>query len=249
MKKTCLVILVVVFAWFSLSAASVPEVTGIFSNGIQVNRGSVDGVVIGSKGKVFYKEMISGKEINNYIALFEVTTVDKNSCQARVTQKQKDPRIGYFVQFTSTLKPQAATDNSSSASGQSGLKTGNPNIELAFWESIKESQNPDDFRAYLKKFPRGVFADLANNRIKTLSAASAAEAEIKYGWLEIGAYPFADVEIDGKALGEVPPNKTEKLTVGEHTIVFLLDGWDPVTKKVKVEDNVKLRIFHKFKNN
>jgi hypothetical protein len=33
---------------------------------------------------------------------------------------------------------------------------------------IKSSTNADDFRAYLKKFPNGTFADLANNRLKVL---------------------------------------------------------------------------------
>jgi caspase domain-containing protein len=39
-------------------------------------------------------------------------------------------------------------------------------IELSFWESIKNSKNPADFRAYLARFPRGEFAVLAANRIK-----------------------------------------------------------------------------------
>jgi hypothetical protein len=38
--------------------------------------------------------------------------------------------------------------------------------EIAFWDSIKNTTNADDFRAYLKRFPNGMFADLANNRLK-----------------------------------------------------------------------------------
>lgn len=250
MKNTYVILLVVIFASFLLPAETVPEVTGIFNDGFQVNRGSADGVAIGSKGKVYYKEMISGKEINNYIALFEVTKVDKNSCQARVTQKQKDPRIGYFVQFTTPLKSQTAADNSNAAAGQSVQKISAANIELSFWESIKESQNPEDFRAYLKKFPRGVFADLAKNRIislvETKKNEDLAQEELKYGWIEIGAFPFAEVEVDGRLVGEVPPLRTEKLVVGEHTVIFSLEGWEKVSKKVKVESGVKLRVFQKF---
>lgn len=33
--------------------------------------------------------------------------------------------------------------------------------ELTFWNSIKDSENPDMFRAYLNKFPEGTFAELA----------------------------------------------------------------------------------------
>jgi hypothetical protein len=38
-------------------------------------------------------------------------------------------------------------------------------IELAYWESIKDSRNPADFQAYLNKYPHGDFARLAANRV------------------------------------------------------------------------------------
>ncbi len=37
-------------------------------------------------------------------------------------------------------------------------------IELAYWDSIKDSQGADDYRAYLKKYPNGLFADIAKRR-------------------------------------------------------------------------------------
>ncbi len=37
-------------------------------------------------------------------------------------------------------------------------------IELAYWESIKDSTSADDYKAYLKKYPNGQFADLAKRR-------------------------------------------------------------------------------------
>jgi uncharacterized caspase-like protein len=43
--------------------------------------------------------------------------------------------------------------------------------EIAFWDSVKNSTNPEDFRAYLKKYPNGDFAELANNRLRALTAA------------------------------------------------------------------------------
>ena len=41
-------------------------------------------------------------------------------------------------------------------------------MELKFWESIEESDDPAAFEAYLKKHPDGHFADVARSRIKTL---------------------------------------------------------------------------------
>jgi len=40
-------------------------------------------------------------------------------------------------------------------------------IELAFWESIKNSKDPSDYRSYLKNYPQGMFAELAENRLKS----------------------------------------------------------------------------------
>jgi Caspase domain len=51
------------------------------------------------------------------------------------------------------------------------VQTANVSLELIFWESIENSNDPKDFEAYLNKYPNGDFVDLANNRIKSLGAA------------------------------------------------------------------------------
>jgi hypothetical protein len=42
------------------------------------------------------------------------------------------------------------------------------NLEALFWDTIKASSNPADFKVYLTKFPDGVFAELAQNRLTML---------------------------------------------------------------------------------
>lgn len=37
-------------------------------------------------------------------------------------------------------------------------------VEVAYWESIKDSTSAEDYKAYLKKYPNGQFADLAKRR-------------------------------------------------------------------------------------
>ena len=39
-------------------------------------------------------------------------------------------------------------------------------VELTFWNSIKDSCDSDMFRAYLHKYPKGAFADLAQINLK-----------------------------------------------------------------------------------
>lgn len=45
-------------------------------------------------------------------------------------------------------------------------------MELAFWESIKDSADIEDFEAYLVQFPQGSFMLLAQNRLESLRAAT-----------------------------------------------------------------------------
>ena len=41
-------------------------------------------------------------------------------------------------------------------------------LELAFWDAIKESQDPTEFAAYLEKYPNGAFTSLAEARRQAL---------------------------------------------------------------------------------
>jgi hypothetical protein len=45
-------------------------------------------------------------------------------------------------------------------------------IELSFWESVRESDNPTLIQAYLEKYPNGEFSALAQIRIGELTPDS-----------------------------------------------------------------------------
>ena len=45
-------------------------------------------------------------------------------------------------------------------------------VEVVFWESIVDSPNPADFEAYLRRFPTGVFSELAQNRLAAMGGAT-----------------------------------------------------------------------------
>ncbi len=44
-------------------------------------------------------------------------------------------------------------------------------FELSYWESIKGSQDPEDFKSYLETYPSGQFSTLARNSLRRLEAA------------------------------------------------------------------------------
>lgn len=55
-------------------------------------------------------------------------------------------------------------------------KDSSEQYEITFWDSIKDSNYPGDYEAYLKAYPNGRFATLAHARIDRLRAAASASA-------------------------------------------------------------------------
>ncbi len=53
-----------------------------------------------------------------------------------------------------------------------------PDVEVTFWNSIRDSHNAADFKAYLQRYPQGAFAELAKIRLAEIERA-AADAERK----------------------------------------------------------------------
>lgn len=75
-------------------------------------------------------------------------------------------------------------------------------LEISFWESIKNSKDPSDFRAYLDRFPNGTFAALARTRAQPSPATEAAAPTLP------GVDEILDANV--RALGGKPA--IEKLT-------------------------------------
>jgi TolA-binding protein len=61
-------------------------------------------------------------------------------------------------------------NSSSSNRAETNTRIDSSAFELSYWETIKNSNNADDFKAYLEKYPSGQFASLAKNRINSLDA-------------------------------------------------------------------------------
>jgi hypothetical protein len=52
-------------------------------------------------------------------------------------------------------------------------------LELAFWESIKNNNNPELFQAYLTRYPKGVFADIAKINLAQQKTAALKSATVE----------------------------------------------------------------------
>jgi tetratricopeptide (TPR) repeat protein len=72
----------------------------------------------------------------------------------------------------------AASNTASNVPGQ--IATVDPAaIELAYWDTIKTSNNPDDFKSYLDKYPDGQFAELAKSRANASRPANSSGDSIE----------------------------------------------------------------------
>jgi len=61
-------------------------------------------------------------------------------------------------------------------------------FEVQFWDSIKTSDDPDEYRIYLDEYPTGKFAKLAKLRIKKLGGTTTSVAKASIPNLDYGDY-------------------------------------------------------------
>ncbi|MFC5506356.1 MULTISPECIES: SUMF1/EgtB/PvdO family nonheme iron enzyme [Hyphomicrobiales] len=85
--------------------------------------------------------------------------------------------------------------------------------ELAFWESIRSSENPAEYRAYLNAYPDGRFAALARTREQQFLARQNASAAPPAAPLPQPAPPVASLREPPRAPAPPPPAATSARTV------------------------------------
>lgn len=89
------------------------------------------------------------------------TGVLKDSAEQQMPWDSSSLMGDFFFQPSTGQIPASATDAAA--------------LELAFWNSIKDSTRKADFEAYLNRFPSGTFAELARNRLGAMNATATAE--------------------------------------------------------------------------
>jgi hypothetical protein len=93
-----------------------------------------------------------------------------------------------------------------SAAAAPAATAAQPSTEVLFWETIKASTDPADFRAYLEQFPNGSFAALARNRVAALTTEKPAARSAAPPQLAAAAPPaVAPVPPPAKPVLAAPP--------------------------------------------
>ena len=123
--------------------------------------------------------------------------------------------------------PIAMTKPGTSGGTSAGLSgsTVTQEVELVYWKDIKESEDIEDFEGFLARFPTGIYADLAQRRLKKLlaMAGEGASSGSQSGSSTIlvtrattpapdeAASPAAPTQIDEDATVAVLPSTTASL--------------------------------------
>nr|VFJ46266.1 MAG: Formylglycine-generating enzyme, required for sulfatase activity, contains SUMF1/FGE domain [Candidatus Kentron sp. FM]VFJ54353.1 MAG: Formylglycine-generating enzyme, required for sulfatase activity, contains SUMF1/FGE domain [Candidatus Kentron sp. FM]VFK10047.1 MAG: Formylglycine-generating enzyme, required for sulfatase activity, contains SUMF1/FGE domain [Candidatus Kentron sp. FM] len=131
--------------------------------------------------------------------------------------------------------------------------------EQDFWNSIEQSKDPDEYRAYLEQYPNGSFAPLARTRIRKFAEQPAGGVGVRPegspqptarpvtpGQLVVRSNVSGDtVYLDDKAVGPTGPGAHE-LAPGEYTIRVEKEGFEPFEAKVTLaageEETVQARL-------
>ena len=94
-------------------------------------------------------------------------------------------------------------------------------VELAFWDSIRASNNPADFQAYLNKYPDGQFVELARNHLSVAPTESVTAPDaFASGWT---AYQAGDF---GRALTWYQRAAAQGYAAAQSNIgVLYIHGW------------------------
>ena len=76
-----------------------------------------------------------------------------------------DQVVGRFY-----FRPPSAGQVASTAPSAAAVAAQSAADDRALWESVKDARNPDEIRAYLERFPSGLFAGVAGVRLRALQA-------------------------------------------------------------------------------
>ena len=113
----------------------------------------------------------------------------------------KSPRSG------STLDERSgSTVNLRSGRGGGSLSTITQELELVYWKDVKDSDDLQDIEGFLRRFPEGVYADLAKRRLKRITGLGT----------EPGQLPYEQTEVVGRlalASGLDPKSGADDVTV------------------------------------
>lgn len=128
-----------------------------------------------------YTRVLSAKLLEPGKSVAQVAQEVRGEVQALAKAAGHDQRPAYYDELSSALVLQAAAPKAStpeaSTSKASAPQVSDKQIELAYWDTIKNENNAKLFEAYLEQYPNGSFAKLARLKIDALKPSGKAASE------------------------------------------------------------------------
>lgn len=123
---------------------------------------SIDAVVARALEKSQEARFATAQEFHT--ALMAAIHTDTDQTITPKAKSSSPSRTGSGV-LKDGMPPFAAAQEGSSGSSSSVVTQ---EVELVYWKDIKESTDREDFEGFLRRFPRGIYADLARRKLKRL---------------------------------------------------------------------------------
>ena len=131
------------------------------------------------KNGLFTQELLKNLEKPNF-RLDDIFRTTRNQVK-KLSDGKQIPVIYDSTSESFLFKTDENTGNQKSNNPTPSVKTPKQTdptvIEREFWEAIKNSTDAEDFRLYLKKYPNGIYIDLADLKIKRLPQGSSTKTK------------------------------------------------------------------------
>ena len=135
----------------------------------------------------FWETIATSDDVDEYMAYLETYPGGKYAPLARLNITKlnlgKDKKKVEEEAARQLVKKKAEEE----AARQLAKSTDNT-IQVEFWKSIKDSDDPDMYRAYLSKYPDGAFAIIAKLKIRKLGGTSTPVTQLSIPKLDYGDY-------------------------------------------------------------
>ena len=93
---------------------------------------------------------------------------------------------------------------SSAASESAAAPAARAELEALFWQSVMNSTNPAEFEAYLRRFPNGVFSELAQARLAALRTPASAPTAAAGPRVDDAGFPPSGSRVSGARVSGAP---------------------------------------------
>jgi hypothetical protein len=110
----------------------------------------------------------------------DLGTALKRALEGRGDEDDGDKTVVGSMTATGMMPaPQIAAARADASARTNATASGTQEVELEFWRSIKDGNDPDDFELYVQQFPAGIYAALAKRKIAKLRGVAPEETGAK----------------------------------------------------------------------